>query len=154
MLPPSPSTDAGGDTGSASLEFVVGALLLLVPIVYLIVALGLIQQGALGADAASRQIARAIALSADAAEADRRAQRTLTDIATEYGLDPAALSVDVSCGETVAACPEAGATITVTVRARIPLPLVPPVLGLDDVIVVPVDATSLQKVSRTWGSAP
>ncbi|MFT4212276.1 MAG: TadE family protein [Microbacterium sp.] len=150
MPRPSLSTDAG----SASLEFVVGGLLLLVPIVYLVVALGLIQQGALGTDAAARQIARAISLSADAAEADRRAQRVLTDIAVEYGLDPGALAVDVSCGETAGGCPEAGATITVTVHARIALPLVPPILGLDEVAAVPVDATSVQKVSRTWGGAP
>lgn len=142
------------DEGSAALEFILVALVLLVPIVYLIVALGAIQGQALGVETGARQLARTIAESPDAATADARAARVRDAIVAEYGLDPAAVDVDVSCSGAAAECPDAGAVLTVTVTTSVPLPLVPPVLGLDQVARVPVQATSVQKVSRFWGSAP
>ena len=46
------------ETGSAAIEFVTAGLILLVPIVYLVVALAAIQAGAFAAEAAARQAAR------------------------------------------------------------------------------------------------
>ena len=54
------------DVGSAALEFITVGVVLLVPLVYLIIALGTIQEQALGVDAAARHTARAIALAPDA----------------------------------------------------------------------------------------
>lgn len=142
------------DRGSASIEFLVGGLLLLVPVAYLVVALGLIQGGALGVEAAARHTARAIALASDAADAERRAGLVLADVGREYGLPAETLEIDLACAGPSASCPDAGETLTVTVRARIPLPLVPPVLGLDDLTSVPVEAQAVQKTSRLWGSGP
>ena len=51
----------GSDEGSAALEFILVGLVLLVPIVYLIVALGLIQGQSLGVETGARQLARPIA---------------------------------------------------------------------------------------------
>ena len=48
------------------------------------------------------------------------------------------------------ACPEAGATLVVTIRTTVALPLVPPVLGLDRLASIPVEASAVQKVSRFW----
>jgi hypothetical protein len=132
----------------------VAGLLLLVPVVYLIVTLGLVQEGALGVEAAARHTARAIGLAGDPDDADRRADRVLREIADEYGLSSHELALDLTCPDSPSECPAAGATLSVTVRARIPLPLVPPVLGLDRLAVVPVEATSVQKTSRLWGSVP
>ncbi len=148
----SPSAEACDDDGSASLEFIIGGVLLLVPVVYLIVALGLVQHGTLGADAAARQAARAIALSVDAADADSRTALVVADIAAQYGLDAGDIEINVDCATEVSGCPAAGATITVTVRTRVSLPLIPPVLGFEDAAAVPIEATSVQKMSRTWGT--
>ena len=49
-------------------------------------------------------------------------------------------------------CPEPGATLVVTLRTRVALPLVPPLFGLDELASIPVEATALQKVSRFWGT--
>ncbi len=51
-----------------------------------------------------------------------------------------------------ASCPEAGATLVVTVQTRVALPLVPPVLGLDRLASIPIEASAVQKVSRFWES--
>ena len=62
----SPSTDSsedddpGNQRGSAALEFILVGMLLLVPLVYLVVSLGLIQGQSLGAEAGARHIARAL----------------------------------------------------------------------------------------------
>ena len=144
----------GSDEGSAALEFILVGLVLLVPIVYLIVALGLIQGQSLGVETGARQLARTIAESPDAATADARGKRVLDAIVAEYGLDPGAVSVSIDCDRSSPECPAAGAMLSVTVRTSVPLPLVPAVLGLDQLARVPVEAASVQRVSRFWGVAP
>lgn len=135
------------ERGSASLEFITVGLILLVPLVYLIVALGVIQSHALGVETGARQLARTIASAPDTATADVRAQRVIEAIAAEYGMDPSRIDVQVRC-TTPGPCPAAGATVSVTVATEVLLPLVPPVLGLDQAARVPVTATGIQKVSR------
>jgi len=141
-----------GDEGSAALEFIIAGVILLVPIVYLIVALGAIQSAALGADAGARHLARAISSAPDAGVADQRTELILAAVVDEYGLDPAAVEVAASCRPAGAACPEAGATLVVRVSTAVPLPLVPPILGLDEMARIPVEAVAVQKVSRFWGT--
>jgi Flp pilus assembly protein TadG len=138
------------DRGSGALEFIVGGVILLVPIVYLIVALGQIQTQTLGVEQAARHIARGVAMAEGTDAADARAARVLDGIVAEYDIDPGVVSVDLACVGVHASCPEPGATIRVTVSSEVALPLVPPVLGLDDVARVGVEASAVQKVSRYW----
>jgi Flp pilus assembly protein TadG len=138
------------ESGAAALEFVVVGLVLLVPLVYLVLALGEIQDQALGVQAGASTVARTVATAPDAASARDRAERALDAVVDEYGLDRGAVSLALSCTPDPRRCPEAGAYLTVTVATRVGLPLVPPVLGLDRVASVPVEATATQKVSRFW----
>lgn len=139
------------DRGSSSLEFILAGLVLLVPIVYLVIALGLVQGQTLGAEAGARHLARAISTSADPGDARERADRVLAAVVEEYGLDAGSVEVALTCVPAGSACPEAGATLVVTLTAVVRLPLVPPVLGLDRIARVPIEATAVQRVSRLWG---
>lgn len=143
---------ATDDIGSAALEFIAVGVILLVPLIYLVVALGTIQEQMLGAEAASRHIARAIAQAPDAAAAAARGDLVLADVIEEYGLDPGDVDLTLSCRPSGAECPSAGSTIIVTVATRARLPLVPEILALDRSTAVPVQAQSVQKMSRLWGS--
>lgn len=138
------------EDGSAAIEFIALGVVLLTPIVYLIVALGTVQSHALGVEAAARHLARTIATSPDSATADARAATVLSAVAREYGLDTALTDVGIGCRPESGACPAAGATIVVTVTSTAQLPFVPPILGLDEIARVPVEATGIQKVSRFW----
>jgi Flp pilus assembly protein TadG len=146
--------DDGGadDRGSASLEFILVGVMLLVPLVYLIVALGAIQEHALGAEAGARHIARVISTAPDERSARERAERVRRSIAAEYGISDADLAVTVQCRPVSAPCPRGGATVVVAVRTSVPLPLAPPVLGLDRVARVPIEASTVLKMSRQWGA--
>lgn len=140
------------ESGSAPLEFILGGLILLVPLVYLVVTLGLIQGQALGAESGARHIARAISTAGDTTAARERADLVLRSVVEDYGLDAASTAVALECSPAGSACPAAGSTIVVTIRARVTLPLVPPVLGLDRIAAVPIEASAAQKVSRFWGA--
>jgi len=152
MRPSNRSTDPepDGEAGSAALEFIVVGMLLLVPLVYLVVALGLIQAQSLGAEAGARHVARAVSTATDAADARSRADRVLAAVADEYGIDD--IDLTIVCAPAGPECPTAGATLRVTVRTTVTLPLVPPVLGLDHIAAVPVEATAAHRVSRFWGT--
>jgi Flp pilus assembly protein TadG len=151
-----PSTEPGQEDdperGSAALEFILVGLLLLVPLVYLVVALGLIQGQSLGAEAGARHVARAVSTATGGSDARARVDRVLAAVVDEYGLDAASVALSMTCVPASAACPEPGATLVVTLRTRVALPLVPPVLGLDRLASIPVEASAAQRVSRFWGS--
>ncbi|PQZ52739.1 TadE family protein [Microbacterium sp. MYb54] len=140
------------EDGSAALEFIAVGVILLVPLVYLVIALGAIQEQTLGAEAAARHIARVISRAPDAVTAAERSDAVLAGIVDEYGLDADAVEMTLVCTRAVVECPSAGATIIVTVATRVQLPLVPEMLGLDRATAVPVQAEAVQKVSRLWGS--
>ncbi len=140
------------DEGSAAIEFIFVGLLLLVPTVYLVIALGMVQHQSLGAEAGARHIARAISTAIDAADADTRAREVLVTVVEEYGLDADAVDIEIDCPGAASGCPSAGANVVVTVRTAVALPLAPPVLGLDRLARLPVEAVAVQKVSRFWGA--
>ena len=118
------------EVGSAALEFIVTGLLLLVPMVYLVIALGGIQEQTLGAEAAARHTARVIGQASDARTAVARAETVLAGVIEEYGMDSERTSLSMRCEPHASPCPAAGATVIVSVSTRASLPLVPDVLGL------------------------
>jgi Flp pilus assembly protein TadG len=157
MPPWSPWTETAaavddGERGSAALEFILVGMVLLVPLVYLIVSLGLIQGQSLGVEAGARHIVRAVSTAADADAARLSADRILRSVVSEYALDADAVRVSLECRPAGPSCPEAGSTVVVMVQTRVALPLVPPVLGLERLASIPIEASAVQKVSRFWES--
>jgi len=144
------SARLSSERGSASLEFLTIGMLLLVPLVYLVLAVAAIQAGALGVEGAARQAARiavtTVGRDATDAAVDRAVRITLAD----YGIDADAASVTVACDR--ADCSEPGARVRVSVAARVVLPLVPDVLSLTAIGSVPIEASATQTVSRFAGA--
>lgn len=141
-----------GERGSASLEFISAGLLLLLPIVYLILAVSQIQAGSLAVEGASRQAARVYVLSDDQPHAARNAERAIRFALADYGLDPENVSVRVTCRPHPDRCLERRGFVTVAVSTSVPLPLAPPVLLGSQPLHVDLSSSATQQVSRFWGS--
>jgi hypothetical protein len=140
------------DDGSAALEFITAGFLLLIPLVYLVLAMAAIQGGALSVEGASRQAARVFVQAADAGSAEDQAQTAVNFALSDFGLSTVSQSVKISCRPNPAVCLTRRGFVTVTVTARVPLPLVPNVLALGTPLAVPMTATCTEQVSRFWGA--
>ncbi|MET1039019.1 MAG: hypothetical protein ABW075_12145 [Aeromicrobium sp.] len=115
------------DDGTAVVEFVWLTVLLLVPFVYVLIAVFDTQRAAYGVSTASRSAARAFLQAPDAATAEQRARAAARIALDDQGLDAA--DVTVTCLPTPAECLEPGSSVRVVVRAVQPLPLTPSALG-------------------------
>lgn len=146
------SRRSADDDGSASLEFITAGLVLLVPIVYLIVALAVVQSATLAVDGAARQATRVYVQSSTPAAGRAAVATAIAVTLDDYGLDADTASVEITCHPRAAACLTRRGFVTVSIRTVVPLPLMPPLLDLGLPAGVPVEATATEQVSRFWGS--
>lgn len=124
------------EDGNAIVEFVFVALLVLVPLVYLVVAVAVIQRSRLATTNAARDVGRAVATAASATDADLRSQVALRVAVTNQGLSPAdvdiryvAASSDCQQGDGVQPSLTPGSEFAVCVIHHQPLPAIPAVLS-------------------------
>lgn len=134
------------DDGSASLEFLTVGLILLVPLVYLVLAVAAVQGGAFAVEGAARHAARVAVLQSDPSAVDGAVEDAVLLALDDYGVDASRAAIEVGCAATDCLAP--GSRIEVSVRAEIVLPFVPEILALDRVASVSVQAASTQTVSR------
>ncbi|WP_370513997.1 pilus assembly protein [Cellulomonas sp. JZ18] len=115
---------AGRDEGSALVEFLGVALVLLVPVVYLVLVLGRVQAATFAAEGAAREAARVYVAAPDAAAAEGRALTAVGVALRDQGFDDApADALVLACS--VDRCLEPGEQVTAAVEIRVPLPFVP-----------------------------
>jgi hypothetical protein len=138
-----------GDAGSASLEFITVGMILLVPLVYLVLVMSVVQGGAFAVEGAARQAARVYVQAPTPAEAEARAERAVLVSLADYGIDETAAEVSIGCAGG-AACLSRRSVVTVTVRVQVALPFMPTVLTSSTVGSVALQASATQTVSRFW----
>jgi hypothetical protein len=123
----------GDDGGSAIIEFVFVAVVVMVPLVYLIVGVAVVQRSQLATSDAARSVGRAYATSPTPQQAMPRAQAALNLALADQGLGAATLrfvAAGASCtGPAVVPQLRPGSEFTVCVSRRVQLPAVPSVLG-------------------------
>jgi Flp pilus assembly protein TadG len=129
---PHPSgTDESTEDGSAVVEFVFVAVVVLVPLLYLVLAASLLQRNAFAVTQAAREAGRAFATADDEEAGLARAGHAVEVALADQGLDPAGAAVrwvvaGAGCGGS-ASVPtlEPGAEFTVCVVRSFRLPAVP-----------------------------
>jgi Flp pilus assembly protein TadG len=136
--------------GSAALEFITAGFLLLIPLVYLVVAMAAIQGAALSVEGASRQAARVFVQAGSAASAQSEARTAIDFALDDFGVSSSGSTVKISCRPNPTVCLTRRGFVTVTVTASVPLPLVPSALPFSAPLSVPLSATSTEQVSRFW----
>ena len=116
-----------GEDGTATIEFVWLSILLLVPFVYILVAVFDAQRASYGVSTASRSAARAFLQAPDVAAGERRARLAAQVALDDQGLDGA--SVRITCLPSPADCLQPGSSVRIVVRTTQALPLTPSALG-------------------------
>ena len=149
--PVSPGADgvARDERGSAVVEFVVLAVLMLIPLVYLVMMLARVQAGSYAVSQAAREAGRAFVT----AEAGDHAAATGPGRGTDRLPGPLASRTSgrlaIACDGTPCLRPDGRVETTATVR--VPLPLVPAFVRDVVPLSVPVSASHLSTVDRFRG---
>ncbi len=136
------------DDGRAIVEFLAVGILVLVPVVYLIVALSQVQAAAFAASTASREAGRAFTTAPDEGSAYARAQAAAALTFEDFDVSSTG-TVVVRCDGSPCLRPEGEVESVATVTVR--LPLVPDFLSGALPTVVPVSATHVATVDRFRG---
>ncbi|HEU4490597.1 MAG TPA: hypothetical protein VFR74_06980 [Jiangellales bacterium] len=138
------SAAAGRDRerGGAIVEFHLLGILLLVPLVYVLLALLEVQATAFGVTQAAREAGRLFVATGDAGSARAAAGVALED----QGVQAGAASVAFRCSGNP--CYSPGSEVTVTVSTVVRLPLLPDVLADAVNARIPVSATHATVVDR------
>ena len=133
------------DQGSASLEFITAGMLLLVPVVYLVMAVSAVQGATLATEGAARHAARVYVQAANQSVAKAQAQHAVNVALADFGIASDNARVNITCASS---CLTPRALVTVSVAVDVPMPLVPKVLNLHQLAVVPVSAQASELVSK------
>lgn len=115
-----------GQEGTVVVEVVWLSILLLVPLVYVVLAVFEVQRGAFAATAAARAAGRAYVLAPSPAEGEARARAAGRVALADQGLDGRGSVTTLACRP---GCLEPGSVVRVRVSHQVPLPLLPRVLG-------------------------
>nr|WP_090030378.1 pilus assembly protein TadE [Cellulomonas marina] len=142
----------GDDAGSAVLELLGVALLLLVPLVYLVLVLARLEAATFAVEGAARDAARTFAAADDARAGTVRAVAATGIALRDAGLgdDPAA-ALALACPS--GPCLAPGGTVTARVAVRVPLPFVPAAVRGAVPLEVPVSAERSAGVDRFRSTA-
>lgn len=131
--------------GSAVVEFIFLGVLLLLPVVYLIVVLAQLQGAAYAAAGAADQAGKVFLRDNGQKTAEQRAEEAVVLALQDFGFTPEQGQLQIDC--VPVNCQASGTRVTVVVRVRVPLPLIPSLPGVT-LSAATMEATSFQIVGR------
>ena len=117
------------ERGSALVEFSWLAIILIVPLIWVVISVFEVQQGAFATSAAARAAGRAYALAPDDATGKERAEAVVRQVLAEQGTPGQKAKVTVSCRAPGDNCHVGTSVITVRVDSGVDLPFFPAILG-------------------------
>jgi hypothetical protein len=123
------TVDTGDDEGSALIELSWLAIMLLVPLVYVITSVFDVQRAAYGVTAATRAAGRAYVLAPDLASAQARAYQAAAVALRDEGIELVPEELVITCRPEPTSCLQPGSSVLVSMQLQVPLPLMPTALG-------------------------
>ena len=135
----------GDDAGNAIVEFVYLAILLLVPLVYVLLTVFTVQRAAYAVSSAAREAGRVYATSETGEDAYERAFVAATIVMRDSGLDLSHDQLQIRCDD---GCLEPGSTVPVTIEYDVALPLLPRFLDGSAPASIEVSSSHLEVVDR------
>lgn len=137
-----------GEQGSAVVEFVFLAVLMMIPLIYLVMTLGRLQAGAYAASTAAREAGRAYVTAEAQASAERRAEAAASIAFEDQGFGDTG-RVSLTCDGTPCLRPEGRVEVSTVVT--VPLPFVPSFARNVMPLEVPLTASHVAVVDRFRG---
>ena len=134
-----------GDAGNALVEFTYLAVLLMVPLVYVLLAGFFVQRAAFGVTEAARQAGRAYARAGSESEGTARAAAAAALALRDQGITGSRPPTITCLG---GPCLQPGSRVRVRVSYTVLLPVFPAVLGRGRSPGIPVTATHIEVVDR------
>jgi len=141
------------DRGSALVEFSWLAIILLVPLIWVVISVFEVQQGAFATSAAARAAGRAYALAPDDATGEARAAAVVRQVLADQGTPGQQARVTVTCESPGDSCHVGTSVITVRVDSGVELPFFPAILG-KGAAVFSLDATHTVPIGQYVETAP
>lgn len=126
--------------GSAIVEFIFAATILLIPMIYLVLAAAALEGGSYAVVSAADQAAKVFAVAENPAQARSNAQAAADRAIANFGFSGS--NTTISCNSE---CLSPGSVVTVTVSLDVPLPFVSDYISAS---AFTVDATAAQRVDR------
>lgn len=122
-----------GDRGSALVEFTWLAIILIIPLIWIVMSVFEVQRGAFGVSGGARAAGRAYSLAPDHATGEARARQAVRLALADQGLEGQAFDVTIACDRPGidGTCFSGGAVVTVRVATQVDLPMLPAILGGD-----------------------
>lgn len=117
------------ERGSALVELTWLAVLLLVPVLWVVLSVFEVQRGAFATSGAARAAGRAFVLAPDDAAGRGRAEAAARQALADQGVEDQPLNLIVSCVPVPGDCHREGSVVTVRVRSSVALPLLPSFFG-------------------------
>lgn len=111
------------DDGNAVIEFVYLAVLLMVPLVYLLLAVFRVQAAAYAVSGASREAGRVFVATESPEDARTNALTAASLVMSDSNLSLRGDQLDITCSTTPCRAP--GSTVDVTIDYAVPLPFLP-----------------------------
>lgn len=118
-----------GQHGTAIVEFVWLAILLLVPLLYIVLAVFDTQRTAYAASAAARSATRAFVTAPDQQSGLARARAAARLAFADQGIADASFRLTIACSPDPTRCLSPGSVVSAEVRSAADLPLMPTALG-------------------------
>ncbi|MET3976437.1 TadE/TadG family type IV pilus assembly protein [Cellulosimicrobium sp. TH-20] len=145
-------TGQSADRGSAVVEFLGVALVLLLPVLYLVLTVGRVQAATFAVEGASREAARAFVTAPSSDDGARLASAAVTLALGDQGFAPTPGGLRIACSSE--RCLEPGGEVTAHVRLDVPLPLVPEFVRGVVPLSVPVEARHVASVDAYAARRP
>lgn len=112
------------DSGTAVIEFIFASIVLLIPVVYLMLAISQLQAASYATTSTAISASRIAAR--DATPSEARAHQVADMHFTDFGLTDVPITIDYSCS---GPCGQAGSLITARVETKVSLPGFPLLFG-------------------------
>ena len=114
---------SASDSGSAMLEFIVVGVAIIMPLVYLAIAVMTLHAGSFAAHAAAREAARGFIASGSVAEGNSLAIALMQQAFADHGVEAAIPTLVITC--TGGPCLSPGSQVNANISSTVPLPLIP-----------------------------